>query len=53
MGINLKAKWQDLNHLQVGKYAEYYFKIKFVSYGLDVYTLWRRSFTDNDFQYNR
>jgi hypothetical protein len=31
-------KWSKLNHLQLGKYAEYYSKMEFASYGLDVYT---------------
>jgi hypothetical protein len=30
--------WKHLNHLQVGKYAEYLVKIALVSYGLDVYS---------------
>jgi len=29
--------WKHLNHLQVGKYAEYLVKIALVSHGLDVY----------------
>lgn len=31
-------KWSKLNHLQLGRYAEYYAKMEFASYGLDVYT---------------
>jgi len=31
-------KWSNLNHLQLGKYAEYYAKMEFASYGFDVYT---------------
>lgn len=30
--------WSRLNHLQLGKYAEYYSKMEFSSYGCDVYT---------------
>jgi hypothetical protein len=30
--------WSRLNHLQIGKYAEYLMKMKFTQYGLDVYT---------------
>lgn len=30
--------WKHLNHLQVGKYAEYLVKIALVSHGLDVYS---------------
>jgi hypothetical protein len=30
--------WKHLNHLQVGKYAEYLVKIAMVSHGLDVYS---------------
>ncbi|MCL1981637.1 MAG: DUF4365 domain-containing protein [Clostridiales bacterium] len=30
--------WDKLNPLQVGKYAEYYAKMEFASYGFDVYT---------------
>lgn len=32
------TKWNKLNRLQLGKYAEYYAKMEFSSYGLDVYT---------------
>ena len=31
-------KWSNLNHIQIGKYAEYYSKMEFTSYGLYVYT---------------
>jgi hypothetical protein len=30
--------WSRLNHLQVGKYAEYLVKMEFVLFGFDVYT---------------
>ena len=30
--------WSELNPLQLGKYAEYYAKMEFTSYGYDVYT---------------
>lgn len=30
--------WTKLNHLQLGKYAEYYAKMEFASYGFEVYT---------------
>lgn len=30
--------WSKLNSLQVGKYAEYFAKMEFASYGCDVYT---------------
>lgn len=30
--------WSMLNSLQLGRYAEYYAKMEFASYGLDVYT---------------
>ncbi len=30
--------WTKLNNLQLGKYAEYFAKMEFASYGLDVYT---------------
>ena len=30
--------WSGLNHLQLGRYAEYYAKMEFASYGYDVYT---------------
>lgn len=30
--------WKDLSHLQTGKYAEYYVKMEFTSYGFDVFT---------------
>ena len=31
-------KWSDLTHLQLGRYAEYYAKMEFASYGYEVYT---------------
>lgn len=31
-------KWSELNHMQLGRYAEYYAKMEFSSYGFDVYT---------------
>lgn len=31
-------KWSELNNNQLGKYAEYYAKMEFASYGYDVYT---------------
>lgn len=30
--------WSELNPLQLGKYAEYYAKMEFASYGFDIYT---------------
>lgn len=30
--------WSRLNHLQLGRYAEYYAKMEFASYGFDIYT---------------
>ena len=30
--------WSKLNSLQLGRYAEYYAKMEFASYGLEVYT---------------
>jgi hypothetical protein len=33
------AKWSELNNLQLGRYGEYFAKMEFASYGLDVYTL--------------
>lgn len=32
------TEWNKLNRMQLGKYAEYYAKMEFASYGLDVYT---------------
>ena len=32
------TNWSGLNHLQLGRYAEYYAKMEFASYGLEVYT---------------
>ena len=32
------TNWSKLSHLQLGRYAEYYAKMEFVSYGYDVYT---------------
>lgn len=31
-------EWSKLNNLQLGRYAEYYAKMEFASYGFDVYT---------------
>lgn len=31
-------KWTQLNHIQLGRYGEYYAKMEFTSYGYDVYT---------------
>lgn len=33
-----RMKWSDLSHMQFGRYAEYYAKMEFTSYGFDVYT---------------
>ena len=30
--------WKHLNHLQIGKYAEYLVKMALVSHGFDVYS---------------
>ncbi|QMV40065.1 DUF4365 domain-containing protein [Cohnella cholangitidis] len=30
--------WSVLNHLQIGKYAEYFAKMEFTSYGFEVFT---------------
>ncbi len=38
MGSNPKYDWDRLNHLQLGRYAEYYAKMEFTLYGFDVYT---------------
>ena len=32
------TNWSKLNHLQLGRYAEYYAKMEFASYGFEVYT---------------
>jgi hypothetical protein len=32
------TKWSELNKLQLGRYAEYYAKMEFASYGFEVYT---------------
>ncbi len=34
----MKTKWSKLNHLQLGKYAEYLTKMAFTKTALDVYT---------------
>lgn len=31
-------QWSKLNHLQVGRYGEYYAKMEFTSFGFEVYT---------------
>ncbi len=33
-----KYSWGELNHLQVGKYAEYFVKMEFTQHGFDVYS---------------
>ncbi len=33
-----KYNWNRLNHLQLGRYAEYFAKMEFTLYGFDVYT---------------
>lgn len=33
-----KYDWTRLNHLQIGKYAEYFVKMEFTLYGFDVYS---------------
>lgn len=33
-----KYNWDRLNHLQLGRYAEYFAKMEFTLYGFDVYT---------------
>ena len=33
-----KMKWSDLRPMQLGRYAEYYAKMEFASYGYDIYT---------------
>ena len=32
------TNWSELSHLQLGRYAEYYAKMEFASFGYDVYT---------------
>lgn len=32
------TKWSMLSHMQLGRYAEYYAKMEFASYGFEVYT---------------
>jgi hypothetical protein len=32
------TNWSKLSHLQLGRYAEYYAKMEFASYGFEVYT---------------
>ena len=34
----LNMNWSRLSRLQIGRYAEYYAKMEFASYGFDVYT---------------
>jgi len=33
-----RYNWSRLNHLQVGKYAEYFVKMEFTLWGFDVYS---------------
>lgn len=32
------TNWSELSHLQLGRYAEYYAKMEFASYGFEVYS---------------
>lgn len=34
----MRYEWSKLNHLQLGKYAEYLIKMEFTQYSFDVYT---------------
>jgi hypothetical protein len=34
----MRHDWSRLNHLQIGRYAEYFTKMQFVLLGLDVYS---------------
>ena len=34
----MNTKWSELTAMQAGRYAEYYAKMEFTSYGFDVYT---------------
>jgi hypothetical protein len=38
MQLNEKYNWNYLNHLQLGRYAEYYVKMECVLYGFDVHS---------------
>lgn len=38
MTLNEKYDWTRLNHIQLGRYAEYLIKMECVLYGFDVYT---------------
>ena len=33
-----KKNWSELSKQQIGRYAEYYAKMEFASYGFEVYT---------------
>ena len=33
-----RYSWDRLNHLQVGRFAEYYVQMEFALYGFEVYT---------------
>ncbi|MFC0903777.1 hypothetical protein ACFHWD_03615 [Clostridium sp. MT-14] len=33
------TQWNKLNNLQLGRYAEYFAKMEFASYGVEVYSL--------------
>lgn len=36
--IMIRYEWHRLNHLQLGKYAEYFVKMEFTMFGWEVYT---------------
>jgi hypothetical protein len=37
MALAVKTDWQDLSHLQIGRYAEYLVKMEFALHGMDIY----------------
>lgn len=36
--LDTRYDWSRLNHLQVGRFAEYFVKMEFTLYGFDIYT---------------
>ena len=36
--MRVKYDWSRLNHLQLGRYAEYFIKMEFTALGFDVYS---------------
>lgn len=36
--IDIRYDWSRLNHIQIGRFAEYFVKMEFTLFGFDIYT---------------